>query len=56
MIPVEKKPHTAPVLFARCPVHHQLVGADGDGRLLGHCAGCMNDASLAIRIIERGRV
>lgn len=56
MIATEKKPRTAPVFFCRCPVHHQLVSADGDGRLLGQCACCMNDASLAIRIIERGQV
>lgn len=56
MIASERKPSTAPIFFSRCPVHHQLVGFDGDHNLLGRCSGCMNDASLALRIIERGRL
>lgn len=56
MIAVEKRPVTAPVFFSRCPVHHQLVAFDGEHRLLGRCAGCANDASLAQRIIEQGRL
>jgi hypothetical protein len=32
--------NVAPVLFRRCPLHNQLVTADGEGRLLTQCQSC----------------
>lgn len=55
MISIEHKRDIAPVFVRRCPAHHQLVAFDGDGRLLGRCAGCMNDASLALEILKRSQ-
>lgn len=43
----------APVEYRRCLVHGQLVGLDGDGRLLGKCWSCATDAADAIARIER---
>ena len=54
MIAHEKQPITAPVFMERCPVHGQLVAFDGEHRLLGRCAGCMNEAAGAIVLIKRG--
>lgn len=43
-----------PVMFARCAIHGCKVGLDGDGRLLGPCPGCLEEAMLAIAKIEGG--
>lgn len=54
MIPLERQPRTAPVLMHRCPIHGELVAADGDGRLLGQCTGCATWAANRQREIEHG--
>lgn len=38
-----------PILTVRCPVHRRLVGRDGEGRLLGRCDGCVEEAARAIQ-------
>lgn len=55
MIATEAKPHTAPIFVRRCPVHSQLVAFDGDGRLLGRCSGCIEEAAIAERVIQKGQ-
>lgn len=49
MIATERHPRTAPIDYLRCPIHQQLVLFDGEGRMLGLCSACMEDAANGLR-------
>lgn len=36
------------VTWTSCPVHHQMVGLDCEGHVVGRCAGCMAEAAQAL--------
>lgn len=36
------------VTWTSCPVHHQMVGLDDEGHVVGRCALCMAEAAQAL--------